>query len=110
MSIPVRPYVSRVCTYVQLQRNGDATDGDESALCTVKLGEHVVTRTPKPDEGATHVAVVLAAHCAGRACAAGTADDGDGGAFQADEDVQVREDDAEQAEDRSRARVSSLGQ
>ncbi len=53
------------------------------------------------------MAVVLAADGLGGACAA-TADDGDGGARQADEDVQVREDDTEQAEDRVRARVSSL--
>ena len=54
-------------------------------------------------------AVVLAAHDVGRAAIAGTdTDDGDGRAGEADEDVHALDDDAEQAEDRSRARVAGL--
>ena len=79
-------HVERVCAYVRLEANGEAADGDE-----------------------TTVAVVLAAHSVGRAgVAASNTDDVDGGAVQADGDVQVREDDTKQTEDRTRAcRVGS---
>lgn len=57
----------------------------------------------------THIAVVLAAYRVGRAgVAASDTDDVDGGASQADEDVQVLEDDTEQTEDRSHRWVAGL--
>ena len=54
------------------------------------------------------MAVVLAADGLGTASAVTDADDGDGRALEADEDVQVLEDDTEQTEDRSHRWVAGL--
>ena len=92
---------------VRSELNGDTADGDEATLHTNRKVS--VSYSYGLDGTFTHDVVVLAAHGGRRAgVAASDADDGDGGAGEADKDVQVLEDNTKQAEDRSRACIASL--
>ena len=92
---------------VRSELNGDTTDGDEATLHTNRKVS--VSYSYGLDGTFTHDVVVLAAHGGRRAgVAASDADDGDGGAGEADEDGRVLEDDAKPGDDRSRGLLISL--
>ena len=96
----------RARRYRSSEGNGDAADGDEAALKSAAGEYHL---NVEPCEG-TYGVVVVAADGLGVALVAGAdADDGDGRAVEAEEDVNPLHDDAEQSEkSRGRRRAGLL--